>query len=161
MSDSQETQTALPRRLPILLPPEDLEICTFVKLVRTLQRMERRLEQTLEPHGLSSPQFDILATLSFEEGITQQELAGRLLVTKGNICSMIDRMEHTGWVERRPDPEDRRANRMYLTVEGRARLSQAFPDQTASIARIMQALSTTELQNLYQTLDRLEERLET
>ena len=55
--------------------------------------MERRLEQALDGHGLSIAQFDILATLGFRQGITQQELAERLLVTKGNICGMIDRME--------------------------------------------------------------------
>ena len=73
-------------------------------MMRTSSRMERRLEQALERHGLSIAQFDILATLGFEQGITQQDLAERLLVTKGNICGMIDRMEVGGWVEAGPTP---------------------------------------------------------
>ena len=108
-------------------------------------------------HGLSIPQFDILATLGFEQGITQQELAERLLVTKGNICGMIDRMEANGWVERKPDPLDRRVNRLFLTRRGKVRLGQTMPDEQALVKGIMSALSATELQSLYQFLDRLDE----
>jgi DNA-binding MarR family transcriptional regulator len=145
-------------RLPILLHPDELEVRTWVQLVRTMTRMERRLEQALEVHGLSIPQFDILATLGFEEGITQQELAERLLVTKGNVCGMIDRMEASGWVERRPDREDRRAKRLFLTRDGRALLAQALPRQQALARRILGALTPAELQALYQLLDRIEEK---
>jgi DNA-binding MarR family transcriptional regulator len=145
-------------RLPILLHPDELEVQTWVQLVRTMARMERRLEQALEAHGLSVPQFDILATLGFEQGITQQELAERLLVTKGNICGMIDRMEANGWVERRPDPEDRRVNRLFLTRQGQTRLAQAMPSQQALAKQILGALTPAELQTLHQFLDRLDEK---
>jgi DNA-binding MarR family transcriptional regulator len=144
-------------RLPILLSPEELEVRTWVQLVRTFSRMERRLEEVLERHGLSIPQFDILATLGFEQGITQQELAERLLVTKGNICGMIDRMEANGWVERKPDPEDRRANRLFLTRRGKKQLGQTMPDEQALVKEMMSALLHGELQSLYQFLDRLDE----
>jgi DNA-binding MarR family transcriptional regulator len=145
------------RRLPILLRPEELAVRTWIQLVRTFNRMERRLEQVLERHDLSIPQFDILATLGFEQGITQQELAERLLVTKGNICGMIDRMEANGWVERRPDPLDRRANRLFLTRRGKTRLGRTTPDEQALVKEIMGALKPAELQTLYQLLDRLDE----
>jgi DNA-binding MarR family transcriptional regulator len=126
-------------------------------MVRTLDRMERRLEQALDQHGLSIAQFDILATLGFEQGITQQELAERLLVTKGNVCGMIDRMEASGWVERRSDPDDRRANRVFLTRRGKALLAQAAPGQHSLLKEIMSTLDHRELQCLYQYLDRLDE----
>jgi MarR family transcriptional regulator, organic hydroperoxide resistance regulator len=145
------------RRLPVLLKPEELEFRTWVQLVRTLDRIEQRLEQALAGHGLSIAQFDILASLGFEEGITQQELAERLLVTKGNICGMIGRMEAEGWVERKPDPDDRRANRLFLTRRGKTLLAQAFPGQQALIKQIMSALAPGEIQSLYQFLDRLDE----
>jgi DNA-binding MarR family transcriptional regulator len=122
--------------------------------------MGRHLEQTLEGHGLSLPQFDVLATLGRDEGITQQELAERLLVTKGNVCGMIDRMELGGWVERRPDPQDRRAKRLFLTRRGRGLLAAAFPAQLAVVKQMMSVLEPGELQALYQALDRLEEGLD-
>jgi DNA-binding MarR family transcriptional regulator len=148
------------RRLPVLLSAHELELRTWIQLVRTSSRMERRLEQALEHHGLSIAQFDILATLGFEQGITQQELAERLLVTKGNICGMIDRMEVSGWVERRPDLGDRRVNRLFLTRQGKAKLSQTLPEQDALLKKLMGALTPTEIQSLYQFLDRLDEAVD-
>ncbi len=144
------------RRLPILLRPEELELRTWIQLVRTYTRMERRLEEVLERHGLSIAQFDILATLHFEQGITQQELAERLLVTKGNICGMIDRMAANGWVERKPDPDDRRANRLFLTRRGKTCVAETMPDEQALVKTLMSVLTPGEIQLLYQFLDRLE-----
>jgi len=134
-----------------------MELRTWIQMMRTSSRMERRLEQALERHGLSIAQFDILATLGFEQGITQQDLAERLLVTKGNICGMIDRMEVSGWVERRPDPEDRRVNRLFLTRQGKTKLSQTLPEQDALLKKLMSALKPVEIQSLFQFLDRLDE----
>jgi MarR family transcriptional regulator, organic hydroperoxide resistance regulator len=142
---------------PILLNPEELELRTWIQMMRTSSRMERRLEQALERHGLSIAQFDILATLGFEQGITQQDLAERLLVTKGNICGMIDRMEVSGWVERRPDAGDRRVNRLFLTRQGKTKLGQTLPEQDALLKKLMSALEPAEIQSLYQFLDRLDE----
>jgi DNA-binding MarR family transcriptional regulator len=129
-------------------------------MVRTYTRLERRLEQELEGLGLSLAQFDVLATLGRGEGITQQELAQRLLVTKGNVCGLIDRLEASGWVERRPDPDDRRVNRLFLTRRGKARLVESFPQQHAVVKALMSALSAGELQTFYQLLDRLEDSME-
>jgi DNA-binding MarR family transcriptional regulator len=147
-------------RLPVVLRPEELVLKTWVQLTRTFTRVGRRLDQSLEAHGLSVPQFDILATLGFEEGITQQELAGRLLVTKGNICGMLDRMEASGWVQRRPDREDRRANRIFLTKDGRRLLGKALPDLQRILSQVFGVLREAEVQNLYQLMGRLEDAAE-
>ena len=102
-----------------------------MRLARTFHKIDRLASDQLRCSGLSSAQFDVLAHVGAAEGITQQELAERLLVTKGNICGMIGRMETEGWVERKPDPEDRRANRLFLTRQGKALLAQAAPRQNA------------------------------
>src|SRR5437773_2004180 len=113
------------RRLPVLVEPAELELRTWVQMVRTFTRLERRLEQAAEKCGLSLAQFDVLMTLARDEGITQQELAERLLVTKGNVCGLIDRLGAAGWVERRPDRDDRRVNRLFLTAAGRGLLARS------------------------------------
>src|SRR5436305_10663045 len=74
---------------------------TWVQLARTFYRIHRRIMSALARHDVTMPQFDILATLRFSEGVTQQELAERLLVTKGNVCGVLDRLEGLGWVSRR------------------------------------------------------------
>ena len=51
--------------------------------------------------ALSVPQLDVLSTLTEAEGVSQQELATRLYVTKGNISGLLDRLADAGLVERR------------------------------------------------------------
>jgi DNA-binding MarR family transcriptional regulator len=89
----------------------------------------------------------------------QQELSERLLVTKGNVCGLIDRAEAAGWVERRADPDDRRANRIYLTQAGRERLTATLPDHHALVHEILDPLGSRKLQELHDMLDQIVERL--
>jgi DNA-binding MarR family transcriptional regulator len=147
------------RKLPVLLDGPAIELGVFVQLMRTYSRLERQAEKIIEAQGLSLPQFDVLATLRLGEGITQQELAERLLVTKGNVCALIDRMEAGGWVQRRADPEDRRANRLFLTRSGKALLAKAMPPHDQKIREMLGVLSRPELQKLHQLLDEIESGL--
>ena len=73
---------------------------------------------------------------------------------------MIDRMEASGWVERRPDPEDRRANRLFLTEQGRQLLDRAFPDQQRILERMFGSLGEGQTQRLYQLMGQLEDGVE-
>ena len=143
------------RKLPILVESEGLELRTWVLMTRIYQRSVRRLGQVLEGYGLSLAQFEVMVVLQLGEGMAQQELAFRLQVTKGNICGLIDRMAANGWVERRPDADDRRVNRLYLTERGKALLAETIPPHHAMIHRWMSHLDGAEVQALYQLLDQL------
>jgi DNA-binding MarR family transcriptional regulator len=151
---------AIPKRrsLPVLNDdPRGWVVKVLTTSLRFHARMERRMAEALAVHGLTLPQFDVLATLWHGEGITQQELAERLLVTKGNVVGLIDRVSAAGWVERRPDPEDRRANRLYLTDAGRTILARAWPCQIALNEKIFGSLSEAELRVMHGFLERLED----
>ena len=107
--------------------PAGPEIDAWVQLANAYHRIARRLELALIPHGLSLAQFEVLARLHFDGPINQNDLAQRLLVTKGNVCGLIDRLEKASLVKRRTDPADRRANRLILTKDGSALLAAALP----------------------------------
>ena len=144
--------------LPVLNEdPRGWEAKVVTTLLRFHTRLERRMAEGLGAHGLTLPQFDVLATLWHGEGITQQELAERLLVTKGNVVGLIDRVSAAGWVERRPDPEDRRANRLYLTDAGRKLLAEAWPCQIALVRKVFGTLTEGELRLMHELLERLED----
>ena len=146
------------RSLPVLNEdPRGWETRVVTTFLRFHTRLERRMAERLEVHGLTLPQFDVLATLGHGEGIMQQELAERLLVTKGNVVGLIDRVSAAGWVERRPDPEDRRANRLYLTDAGRKLLAEAWPCQVALGKKVFGSLTQGELRLMHELLERLEE----
>ena len=146
---SSSDRTALPQARQDVLQ-------TWFRLARVYQKIQRQLDRILDEAGLTLPQFDVLANLGMSEGITQQQLAERLLVTKGNVCGLLDRMESAGLVERRPSSTDRRANHLHLTEKGRSSLKAAFPVHLGLIQQCIGALSTAEQTKLDELLGKIE-----
>ena len=142
--------------LPLLETSEESRTRAWVQMVRTFYRISKLIVSAVAQHNLTMPQFDILATLRFSEGVTQQELAERLLVTKGNVCGVLDRLEALKWVERRPDANDGRANRLYLTAAGRRKIDAVLPDHDAQVIQSMRTLSTADVKSLRRLLIELE-----
>jgi DNA-binding MarR family transcriptional regulator len=151
-----ERPKQLHARLAVYETPDDAKRRAWIETVRVSQLVERQIVATLNRHGLTLPQFDVIATLRFGEGVTQQELAERLLVTKGNVCGVLDRLENLGWVERRPDPQDRRANRLHLTAAGRRKIDAALPAHDAVVLNVMNGVSEADVKTLRKVLGEIE-----
>lgn len=146
------------RSLDLHESPEELRVRTWVQLARTFSVVERRVATLVGKHGLTLPQFDVLATLRFGEGVTQQALARQLLVTKGNVCGLIDRLETLKWVERRTDAEDARANRLHLTAAGRRKIEAVLPAHHALVASIFDSVSDADLRAMRHALVSIDRR---
>src|SRR3990170_8672527 len=73
----------------------------WFRFIRLHRRTSAAIARELKALGLSIPQFDLLSTLTEREGVSQQELAQRLYVTKGNVSGLVDRLVEAGLVERR------------------------------------------------------------
>ncbi|MBY6092211.1 MarR family winged helix-turn-helix transcriptional regulator [Maritimibacter alkaliphilus] len=69
----------------------------------------------LKPHDMTMSQGWVLVHLVRENGLRQSELADRMDIATVTTSKLIDRLEARGYVERRPDPEDRRSNRVYAS----------------------------------------------
>ena len=72
---------------------EDLAVRVWFRFIRLESRLQTAVTERLRGIGLSVPQCDVLTTLTEAEGVSQQELAKRLYVTKGNISGLLDRLE--------------------------------------------------------------------
>ncbi len=98
---------------------------TFGYLVSNVARLLRKVfDQRAREVGLSLAQCRTMAFLARHEGINQAGLADLLEIQPISLARLLDRMELAGWVERRADPEDRRAHRLYLTEKARPVLDQ-------------------------------------
>lgn len=94
----------------------------LAQLVKTLRFIEGRLEDCLEPIGLSLPQFGTLYQLAANrEPMPLSTLAERRACVRSNMTQLVDRLEAEKLVRRCDDPRDRRSVRAELTEEGRAR----------------------------------------
>jgi DNA-binding MarR family transcriptional regulator len=91
-------------------------------LLRIANRIERRLEEVLEPVDLSLAKYSALTKLAHAaEPLSLGELAAQLVSVRSNISQLVDRLEADGLVRRVEDPRDRRCVRAELTPLGRER----------------------------------------
>jgi len=136
--------------------PEDDTVAAWKQLVVTYLKLQRRVEDMLAPYGLVLSQFEALAKIARKPGMIQQELVSLLLVTKGNVGALLDRLESIGLVERRSDPNDRRANRLYLTSRGETMINEIFEKHCAGIREIMSPLDADQCRTMQSLLKMIE-----
>ena len=87
----------------------------FGFIVKDVYRLWVRLfEQRIPQLGMTFTQCKVLVFLSRNEGTTQAKLAEASDTEPMTLVRVLDRMERDGWIERRPDPADRRAYRLHL-----------------------------------------------
>lgn len=129
------------------MPEADL-LRVWLRFVRLQQRLSSDMSVRLRELGLSIPQFDLLSTLSNHEGATQQHLAERLYVTKGNVSGLVDRLVVAGLVERRAIPGDRRSYALHLTPTGWQQARNGLAAQNAYVTQTLGLLSQDEVTQL-------------
>lgn len=137
----------------------DTRVLGWLYMMRVFSKLERLGDGNIQDLGLTGAQFDVIAQLSQNEGISQQGLSEKLLVTKGNVCGLLGRMEEKGWVRRENDPEDRRAHRLYLTDEGRELAERVMPAQERFMADQMSVFTDEEQTTFRSLLRRLDKSL--
>ncbi len=129
-------------------------VLAWMRLARVYGTTMRGLAEVLREDGLSVAEFDVLAQLGPREGISQQELAARLLVTQANVSYHMQRLVRRGLVARH---RDGRRKRLRLTATGAELHERVVPRVEAWHAAQFAALSPTEtatLGRLLRTLDR-------
>ena len=117
----------------------------WFRFIRLHRRVSAAIAAELKKLGLSIPQFDLLSTLTESEGVTQQELAERLYVTKGNVSGLVDRLVEARLVERRASPGDRRSHALHLTPEGRRLATRAMAAQELYVKETLGRLPASDL----------------
>jgi MarR family transcriptional regulator, transcriptional regulator for hemolysin len=86
------------------------------------QLVRRHADKRARTHGMTRAQWAILARLERQPDITQSELASLTDVEPITVGRLIDRLEDAGFVERNPDPNDRRVWRLRLTTKSTSML---------------------------------------
>ena len=115
---------------------------------RRFDRNGRRLE-------LTRAQCRTLGYLARNEGINQAGLADLLEIRPMTLVRQIDRMQEAGWIERRPDPADRRARRLFLTDKSRPILGRIWDVASETQDQVLAALSPDESEQLIELLRRV------
>src|SRR5437868_5933823 len=129
---------------------------SFGFLVNDVARLfGRRFDHNGRRLGLTRAQCRTLGYLARNEGINQAGMADLLEIRPMTLVRQIDRMEEAGWIERRPDPTDRRARRLYLTAKARPVLGRIFDVANVTSDQAFTRLTPQEAAQLVDLLDRV------
>ena len=110
------------------------------------------VDQRAREHGMTRAQWGVLARLERDEGMMQTEMAEALEIQPISLVRLVDRLCEQGLVERRPHPTDRRANCLYLSDKGRARLAQMVPLGREISGNVLAAFSESDVAELLSKL---------
>lgn len=90
----------------------------WIEVPKAYQVARKLLSDGLSTIDLDLPRYDVLATILRFPGLTQQELADKLLIGRSNLSMLLPAMEKNTFLERREDTADRRLKRLFLTEAG-------------------------------------------
>lgn len=128
----------------------DLDVspmATIGRLKRCSALLQRRLDEAFSKFGLTSWEFDVLATLrrsGAPHRLAPTELFSMLMVTSGTMTHRMQRLEASGWVERIANPDDARSKLVGLTPAGLELIDRAVEAHVQNEHRILAPLSAAD-----------------
>jgi MarR family transcriptional regulator, organic hydroperoxide resistance regulator len=130
------------------LPWELPRFRNWIAVAKVHVLVEKAMTARLARLDLKLPHYDILANIFRFPGLTQQELANRLVVGRSNLSMLLPELERRGLVTRGNDSADKRVRRLNLTDSGNTLTRGALAIQTNIIESMMAALSADECEQL-------------
>jgi DNA-binding MarR family transcriptional regulator len=124
-------------------------------IIDAARLLRRQFDQETRHLDMTSAQLQILGRLAHAEGINQAQLAGMLDMEPITVSRHVDRMEKAGFVERRPDPQDRRVWLLSLTEKGKALLPGMREIAQRIFAQAQEGLSESERATFMKGLEQL------
>jgi DNA-binding MarR family transcriptional regulator len=115
----------------------------------------RRFREVLAPLGLEPKDFALLRTVATSPGVTQQAIGERMGVKPSRMVAFVDALEQRGLLERRQNPDDRRARELFLTDQGRELLQRAFATAVEHERLLTSDLNEDEREQLMELLARV------
>jgi MarR family transcriptional regulator for hemolysin len=131
-------------------------------LIHDVSRLRRTVvDKALRPLGVTRSQWWVLANLSRHNGggMMQTELSKVMDVGKVTLGGLIDRLEASGYVERQPEPGDRRAKRVVMTPKGIKLLAQIQKIGKVVNAEIMTGISANDILRAESLLHKMKQQL--
>jgi DNA-binding MarR family transcriptional regulator len=143
-----------------VLPWDNPRFRNWIAVAKASQIIHQKLAKALISLDIKVPHLDILANLYRFEGISQQDLARKLLVGRSNISMLLPQIEKRGLIERRADEHDKRILRLYLTDKGRDITRQALAIELQLIEHSMSTTTVEECNQVGEVMSRMIEKME-
>lgn len=128
-------------------------------LTDSARLLRKLIDRRLQPLGLSRAQWSILAILSNRDGLSQSQISDELEIEKSTTGRLIDQVEKSGWIERRPIPGDRRLWGIHLTDRARQLIAEVESIILQTRAEMLHGLSAEQQQCLSELLQTVKANL--
>jgi MarR family transcriptional regulator, transcriptional regulator for hemolysin len=133
----------------------------IMQLVESSRLLRNYIDHRAKSRGTTRAQWIVLFRLREQEGLSQVDLADVLELQPISLVRLLDRLVEHGLVERRSDPRDRRANRLFLTASGRQLADDLDSLRNAIATDVLQGMPTAALEVSLKTLRDVKDRIKT
>ena len=130
-----------------------------ISIVDVARMLKTYADQRARQFGISRAQWTVLMRLDRFEGLKQSELAEVLDLQPISLTRLLDRLAGNGLIERRPDPNDRRANRLYLTPAARPLLKQLSELGEDMMTSVLDSIDEPSRERLLKNLSAMKDNL--
>ena len=137
----------------------DLKRQLVAQLVESSRLLRNYIDHRAKGRGTTRAQWIVLFRLRQQEGLSQVDLADVLELQPISLVRLLDRLVEHGLLERRHDPKDRRANRLFLTPRGRQLVDDLDSLRNAIATDVLQDVRADALQTSLGTLRDIKERI--
>jgi MarR family transcriptional regulator, transcriptional regulator for hemolysin len=133
----------------------------IMQLVESSRLLRNYIDHRAKSRGTTRAQWIVLFRLREQEGLSQVDLADVLELQPISLVRLLDRLVEHGLVERRSDPRDRRANRLFLTATGRLLADDLDSLRDAIATDVLQGVPAAALEASLKTLRDVKDRIKT
>jgi len=137
----------------------DLKRQLIAQLVESSRLLRNYIDHRAKGRGTTRAQWIVLFRLRQQEGLSQVDLADVLELQPISLVRLLDRLVEHGLLERRPDPRDRRANRLFLTASGRQLVDDLDSLRDSIASDVLQDIPATAIETSLGTLRDIKERI--
>lgn len=127
----------------------------WVVMNHAFHSIEATLQEQVESHGISFSEFAVLEVLLHKGPLPIGDVGDHMLLTRGSMTYVVDKLEEEGLIRRRRCEEDRRIIYAELTEEGRELIEEVFSEHAALLRRLTKGLSSAEKEKATALLKRL------
>ena len=144
-------------------PPQlmslDLKRQLIAQLVESSRLLRNYIDNRAKGRGTTRAQWIVLFRLRQQEGLSQVDLADVLELQPISLVRLLDRLVEHGLLERRHDPRDRRANRLFLTARGRQLVDDLDSLRDSIATDVLQDIPAEAIETSLDTLKDIKERI--
>src|SRR5690349_8766220 len=139
----------------------DLKRQLVAQIVESSRLLRNFIEHRAKSRGTTRAQWIVLFRLRQQEGLTQVDLADVLELQPISLVRLLDRLVDHKLLERKPDPKDRRANRLFLTPKGRKLVDDLDSLRDAIARDVLRGIPENAVESTLETLVEMKERIKT